>query len=118
MNGSISGPMAIGKIEAADGDTGDKINFNLRGQHSSLFTIDQQGIIWLKSPLGNLKKPEISLIATATDTGQRTTTVPVTLVMDEDTRSTARFPLIGIIAAIFIIFILFVILISMFVYKR
>jgi len=100
------------------GDAGDKINFNLRGQHSSLFTIDQRGVIWLREPLGNFKKSEISLIASATDSGQRTSTVPVTLVMDPEA-SVAKFPsLLGVMAGIFVIFVLIVILISIFVYKR
>lgn len=115
---NISGPMALGKIEAADGDRGETVNFNLRGQYASHFIIDPSGVIWLKDPLEGFKKKELSLIATATDSGQRTTTVPVTLIMEPDSAE-AKFPsLMGVIAAFFIVFVLIVILISIFVYKR
>lgn len=115
---NVSVPMALGKIEAADGDRGENINFNLRGQYASHFVIDPSGVIWLKDSLEGFKKKELSLIATATDSGQRTTTVPVTLVMEQESAQ-AKFPsLIGIIAGIFVIFVLIVILISIFVYKR
>lgn len=115
---NISSPMALGKIEAADGDRGENINFNLRGQYASHFVIDPSGVIWLKDSLEGFTKKELSLIATATDSGQRTTTVPVTLIMEADTAQ-AKFPsLVSVIMAFFIIFVLVVILISIFVYKR
>lgn len=114
---NITGPMALGKIEAADGDRGENINFNLRGQYASHFLIDQSGMIWLKEPIEGFKKKELSLIATATDSGQRTTTVPVTLVMEPETVR-GSFPSLIVMAAFFVIFVLIVILISMFVYKR
>lgn len=116
--GNITSPMALGKVEAADGDRGENINFNLRGQYASHFVIDSNGIIWLKDSLEGFKKKELGLIATATDSGQRTTTVPVTLIMDPDIAK-ANFPsLLSVITAIFIIFILIIILISMFLFKR
>ncbi|CRK91613.1 CLUMA_CG005267, isoform A [Clunio marinus] len=115
---NISTPMALGKIEAADGDRGENINFNLRGQYASHFVIDPNGVIWLKDPLEGFIKKELSLIATATDSGQRTTTVPVTLVMEAET-SQAHFPsLFSLVAAVFIIFVFVVILISIFIFKR
>jgi Cadherin domain len=118
LNETYSIPMAVGKVEAADGDVGDKINFNLRGQHSTLFTIDARGMIWLKEPLQSLKKSEISLIATATDSGQRSTSVPVTFIMDPE-MSQAKYPsFVSIIAMLFIIFVFIVILASIYVYKR
>jgi hypothetical protein len=115
---NITGPMALGKIEAADGDRGEAINFNLRGQYSSHFVIDPSGVIWLKEPLEGFKKKELSLIATATDSGQRTTTVPVTLIMEPEAMQ-GKFPSLTVVmAAIFIIFILIVLLLSIFIYKR
>lgn len=115
---NITGPMALGKIEAADGDRGEAINFNLRGQYASHFVIDPSGVIWLKDPLEGFNKKELSLIATATDSGQRTTTVPVTLIMEAEAVQ-GKFPAFTtVMAAIFIIFVLIVILISIFVYKR
>lgn len=114
---NITSPMALGKIEAADGDRNENINFNLRGQYSKHFAIDSNGVIWLKDPLDGFKKKELSLIATATDSGQRTTTVPVTLIMEETAQ--ANFPsLLSVMGAFFVIFVLIVILVSMFIYKR
>jgi hypothetical protein len=118
LNESYSVPMAVGRIEAADGDVGDKINFNLRGVHSSLFSIDQRGMIWLKEPLHNIQKSELSLIATATDTGQRSTSVPVTFVMDPEPHQGKLPSFTSILAMLFIIFFIIVILLSIFVYKR
>lgn len=111
-----------GKIEAADGDYGDKIYFNLKGKHSALFDVDSRGIIWLKEPLRSLKQSEISLIAVATDSGQRQTTVPVTLTMEGSKKtSVSAFKLpsfMGLLVAIVFIFVFLVFVISIFVYKR
>jgi hypothetical protein len=115
---NISGPMALGKIEAADGDRNENINFNLRGHYASHFVIDPSGVIWLKDSLEGFKNKELQLIATATDSGQRTTTVPVTLIMEPESAQAKLPSLFGIIAAIFIVFVLVVILVSIFVYKR
>ena len=115
---NISGPMALGKIEAADGDRGEAINFNLRGQYASHFVIDPSGVIWLKEPLEGFKKKELSLIATATDSGQRTTTVPVTLVMEPEAIQGRFLSFSVVMAAIFVIFVLVVLLMSIFIYKR
>jgi hypothetical protein len=56
--------MAIGKIEAADGDINDKITFSLKGSHASMFTVDSKGIIWLRAPIMNSKLTDINLLAT------------------------------------------------------
>lgn len=118
LNETYTIPMAIGRIEAADGDVGDKINFNLRGVHSSLFSIDSRGMIWLKEPLHNIKKSELSLIATATDSGQRMASVPITFVMDPEPQQ-ARYPSFSsILAILFILFFVAVILASIFVYRK
>lgn len=118
LNESYSVPMAVGRVEAADGDAGDKINFNLRGVHSALFSIDTRGMIWLKEPLQNIQKSELSLIATATDSGQRSTSVPITFVMDPEPNS-AKYPgFASIVAILFIVFFIAIVLISFFVYKR
>jgi len=119
LNDTYSIPMEVGRVEAADGDVGDKISFFLRGQHSSYFKIDSNGKIYLKEPLHNLKKSEISLIATATDSGQRSTSVPITFVMDPEASSQAKLPsFLSIFGVLFIAFIIIVMLISFYVYKR
>lgn len=115
---NITNPMALGKIEAADGDRNENINFNLLpGQYASHFLIDSNGVIWLKDSIEGFQKKELSLIATATDSGQRTTTVPVTLIMEETSKT--NFPsLFSVMGASFVVFVLIVILVSMFIYKR
>lgn len=118
LNETYTIPMAIGRVEAADGDRGDKINFNLRGVHSSLFSVDSRGMIWLKEPLHNIKKSELGLIATATDSGQRMATVPITFVMEPELQQ-ARYPSFSsILAILFILFFIAVILSSFFVYRK
>lgn len=119
LNQTYHIPMEVGRVEAADGDVDDKINFSLRGTHSDYFTIDSRGKIWLKEPLHNFKKPEISLIAMATDSGQRSTSVPVTFIMDPEASSQARLPsFISIFGVLFLAFVIIVVLISIYVYKR
>jgi hypothetical protein len=116
---NVSVPVALGKVEAADGDRNENINFNLRGQYSQHFAIDKSGVIWLKDPIEGMRKKEVSLIATATDSGQRSVSVPVTLTMDPEVApSTMSTSLLGILAALFMCFILIVLLISIMVYKR
>lgn len=68
---NLTVPIALGKIEAADGDRNENINFNLRGQYSRHFAIDKSGVIWLRDPFEEMQRKEISLIATAVDSGQR-----------------------------------------------
>lgn len=114
---NMTSPMALGKIEAADGDRNENINFNLRGTYAKHFTIDSNGVIWLKDHFDGFMKKELSLIATATDSGQRTTTVPVTLVREETLQTNFQ-SLFSVLGAFFIVFVLIVILISMFIYKR
>lgn len=83
--------------------------------------MDSRGIIWLKEPLRSLKQSDISLIAVATDSGQRQTTVPVTLTVDGGKKAAAAFQLpsfMGLLVAIVFIFVILVFLISIFVYKR
>lgn len=112
-------PIALGKIEAADGDRNENINFNLRGQYSRHFAIDKSGVIWLRDPFDEMRRKEISLIATAVDSGQRSVSIPVTFTMEPDVvKSKVSVSLFGILAALIICFILIVILISIVVYKR
>lgn len=116
---NVSVPVALGKVEAADGDRNENINFNLRGQYSQHFAIDKSGVIWLKDPIEGMRKKEVSLIATATDSGLRSVSVPVTLTMEpEVAQSKLSTSLVGILAALFMCFVLIVLLVSIIVYKR
>lgn len=116
---NLTVPIALGKIEAADGDRNENINFNLRGQYSRHFAIDKSGVIWLRDPFDEMRRKDISLIATAVDSGQRSVSIPVTFTMEPDVvKSKVSLSFFGIFAALIICFILIVILISIVVYKR
>lgn len=118
-NDNLTVPIQLGKIEAADGDRNENINFNLRGQYSRHFAIDKSGVIWLRDPFDEMRRKDISLIATAVDSGQRSVSVPVTFTMEPDVvKSKVSLSFFGIFAALIICFILIVILISIVVYKR
>lgn len=123
-NETINLPMVVGKIEAADGDVNDKITFSLKGSHASMFTVDSRGVIWLKEPITNLKHSDksINLLAMATDSGQRSSSVPVTLIMDPNhpaINKTSSIPgILGVASAIVLIIVFMLILITIFVYKR
>ncbi|XP_050523125.1 protocadherin Fat 4 [Daktulosphaira vitifoliae] len=68
----------IGKVEAADGDRGDRVSLALRGPESRLFTIEDSGDIVL-GDLSDLSISTAHLVAVATDTGipPRQASVPV-----------------------------------------
>lgn len=75
-------PLALGRLEAADGDRDDKLRFELKGQMAEMFDMDARGILWLRN-----EKPNVSivnLIATATDNGvpPRSASVPVSITME------------------------------------
>lgn len=61
-------PLPLGKLEAADGDRYDKINLDLQGSYSEHFSIDPDGMLWLKPNAPNISV--MHLMATATDTGK------------------------------------------------
>ncbi|XP_053964268.1 protocadherin beta-11 isoform X2 [Anastrepha ludens] len=76
----------IGKVEAADGDRNDKLEFSLRGQHAGPFEIDSNGSIYMRpEQLQKLNESKVHLIAIATDSGvpPRSTSVPVTVTLEE-----------------------------------
>uniref|UniRef100_A0A1B0CR07 Cadherin domain-containing protein n=2 Tax=Lutzomyia longipalpis TaxID=7200 RepID=A0A1B0CR07_LUTLO len=77
-----SEPVALGKIEAADGDRNDRIALDLKGALADLFSIDSRGVLWLRREKPNVTM--VNLIATATDNGQppKSTSVPVSVRME------------------------------------
>ncbi|KAF7275616.1 hypothetical protein GWI33_011495, partial [Rhynchophorus ferrugineus] len=70
----------IGKVEAADGDRGDKLTLSLSGQDAHLFFITPNGEIHLRDVKG-LTATTASLTVTATDSGTppKKASVPVTV---------------------------------------
>ncbi|XP_001942850.2 protocadherin Fat 4 [Acyrthosiphon pisum] len=68
----------IGKVEAADGDRGDRVTLALRGPESRMFAIEDSGDIVL-GDLSDLNTSTAHLVAVATDTGipPRQASVPV-----------------------------------------
>lgn len=78
----INEPLALGRLEAADGDRDDKLRFELKGQMAEMFNMDARGILWLKNGKPNISV--VNLIATATDNGvpSRSASVPVSVTME------------------------------------
>ncbi|XP_018353718.1 PREDICTED: protocadherin Fat 4-like [Trachymyrmex septentrionalis] len=68
----------VGKLEAADGDRGDKVNLSLRGQDARSFEIKNNGELVLRS-LGSFNGSLARFIAVATDSGKppRSSMIPV-----------------------------------------
>ncbi|XP_024879634.1 protocadherin beta-11-like [Temnothorax curvispinosus] len=68
----------VGKLEAADGDRGDKVSLSLRGQDARSFEIRDNGELVLRS-LGSFNGSLARFIAVATDTGKppRSSMIPV-----------------------------------------
>lgn len=75
-------PLALGRLEAADGDRDDKLRFELKGQMAEMFDMDARGILWMRNAKPNVSV--VNLIATATDNGSpsRSSSVPVSVTME------------------------------------
>ncbi|KAL1455219.1 hypothetical protein WDU94_009330 [Cyamophila willieti] len=58
----------IGKVEAADGDKGDRVTLSLRGPYEKMFSINDSGHISIVD-LTAINTSTIHLVAVATDTG-------------------------------------------------
>ncbi|GAB0090678.1 protocadherin Fat 1 [Sergentomyia squamirostris] len=114
-----SEPVALGKLEAADGDRNDKIVLDLKGPLSELFNIDSKGVLWLRR-----KKPNVTMvnfIATATDNGHppKSTSVPVSVRMEDLAlaQSTWAPGVLGAFGVILSLFILATVGLSIYIYK-
>lgn len=113
-------PMALGKLEAADGDRDDKISFELKGQMAEMFDMDSRGILWLRNGKPNVTV--VNLIATATDNGtpSKSTSVPVSVTMEgvsmaQSSWAPSILSAFGIILALFVVIILGM---CTYIYKR
>ncbi|XP_062714669.1 protocadherin Fat 4 [Aedes albopictus] len=82
-NRNFSTPLALGKVEAADGDVRDKITYSLRGDHANLFYIDSGGTVWLKYDVPDKMSFKLHLIATDTGFPPKSTSVPLSIEFDE-----------------------------------
>lgn len=78
----LNEPLALGRLEAADGDRDDKLRFELKGQMADMFDMDGRGVLWLRNGKPNISV--VNLIATATDNGvpSRSASVPVSVTME------------------------------------
>lgn len=113
-------PIALGKLEAADGDRDDKVTLNINGPHANLFTVDSRGVVWLKGDRPNATVTH--LIATAIDTGipQKSSTVPITITMDDILMAQPRWGP-GVLSALSVVLSLFIIVIfgmAIYIYKK
>ncbi|XP_055696094.1 protocadherin-23 [Lutzomyia longipalpis] len=114
-----SEPVALGKIEAADGDRNDRIALDLKGALADLFSIDSRGVLWLRREKPNVTM--VNLIATATDNGQppKSTSVPVSVRMEglALAQSTWAPGVLGAFGVVLSLFILATIGLSIYIYK-
>lgn len=113
-------PIALGKLEVADGDRNDRVNLHLRGVHSRLFTVDSRGVLWMKPEM--LNTTIIHLMAIATDTGQppKNSSVPVTIQLEETSQLKEGRWASGVLSAfsfVLALFIIVIILLSCYIYK-
>ncbi|XP_048521260.1 protocadherin-23 [Dendroctonus ponderosae] len=78
MNGGVHD--LVGKIEAADGDRGDRLTLSLSGPDASMFFITPNGDLRLRD-IKDLQGSTATLTVTATDSGDppKKTSVPVTV---------------------------------------
>lgn len=101
-------PVALGKMEAADGDRNDRITLSLRGPNSELFNVDSRGTIWLKG-----EKPNVTIVhlmGLAVDSGvpAKSSSVPVSITTEGVIVAQAHWApgILGAFGAILALFIL------------
>lgn len=56
-------PIALGKLEAADGDRNDKVMINIKGHHASMFLVDTKGTLWLKGLRPNISTTHVLAVS-------------------------------------------------------
>ncbi|XP_073972027.1 protocadherin Fat 4-like Cad96Ca [Rhodnius prolixus] len=83
-NDNLGDGVAVGMVEAADGDRGDKITLSLQGTAARMFSIDEDGVI-RTADLSALNSSTVHLVAIAIDTGipPRQASVPVIIHLPE-----------------------------------
>lgn len=77
----LNGPIVVGTVNATDNDLGDNISYSIKGLFTQVFSIDNNGTLYLRS-LDIVNSTTIAhLIVTATDSGSppRSSSVPVTV---------------------------------------
>ena len=75
----------VGNLEVHDGDKGDKVSLSLRGPHSRIFSLNDQGDLTIYD-MEHLNTTETHLVAVAKDSGSppRETSVPVVVRFSDD----------------------------------
>lgn len=119
---SMSGfdkPMALGKLEVADGDRHDSINIQLRGIHSKYFNIDSRGILWMKPEKPNATIMHLMAVAVDSGTPVRNTSVPITISLESATLKDGRLTpgVLGAFSTIVALFLIIVLLMGIYIYK-
>lgn len=112
-------PMALGKLEVADGDRNDRINLHLRGIHSRLFSVDSRGYLWLKAEKPNTTVMHLMAIATDTGSPSRNSSVPVTVAFEEPPIKEGQWApgMLGAFSTVLGLFAIVVILMSIYIIK-
>uniref|UniRef100_A0A336MED8 CSON000375 protein n=1 Tax=Culicoides sonorensis TaxID=179676 RepID=A0A336MED8_CULSO len=114
-------PVALGKLEAADGDrSGEKISMRLKGPFASFFTIDVKGMLWLKSDRPNVTT--VHFLAIATDSGlpPKSTSVPVTVRFElaQEARATWAPGILATFGIVLGLFLIVIMVMSFYIHKQ
>lgn len=112
-------PMALGKLEVADGDRNDQINLQLRGIHSKYFNIDSRGILWMKPEKPNATVMHLMAVAVDSGTPARNTSVPITISLDNAALKDGRLSpgVLGAFTTIVGLFFVIVLLMGIYIFK-
>lgn len=124
-------PIALGRLEAADGDKNDKVTIAIRGSQAHYFDIDAGGTLWLRAELpADDNVTQLHLIATATDSGAppRSSSVPVTVTIEGALDRIAQRHqqqhqywspvMLGTVGILFALFMVIIVAMSVYIYKH
>lgn len=109
-NMSNDEPLALGKIEAADGDRNDKVTLNLRGPHATMFLVDTKGTLWVKGERPNVTT-HLLVIASDSGTPQKSASAAVTVEVETPMVAQLTWTTPGILVSLSIILVVFILLI-------
>lgn len=118
--GNASKPIALGKLEAADGDQNDRISINVHGDLAQHFFIDQENRLWMHPDAPNITV--MHLLATVTDNGSpsRNSTVPITITNNaiERYESSWAGSVLKAFAFVFVLFLVIIASMCIHIYRR
>lgn len=117
---NASRAIALGLLEAADGDHNDKIKIELHGDLAEYFFIDQDRMLWITPDAPNVTV--MHLLATVSDNGSpaRSSTVPITITNNaiERIESSWAASVLKAFAFVFMLFVVIIVTTCIHLYRR